>query len=302
MAAIRFLHNFDLIACEMGANNHKGKKPRFDVPPEDKVDAEGKHDVDFRIVTVPELMAVNLFGCPDVPAGQATRIASIMEGKAKAVLIRGKIPLLVSLVAIEAGTGHLVRVAIDYSSRMAGAEGAKKHVYLDTATPKRKTVGIGFNMDKPGAKAEFDSLLGTGGTSHFDDVRGGTADLTEREMITMLDDAKPSYEAAARREVSSFDTQSPERQAALMELEANMGSIAGFKNMIAAINGGDYKKAAYELLHGKGGGPSKFATDVHEGRANNVAGALRWRIVGSPAAVEGVDDPAMSAEEAAKIA
>lgn len=290
MAATRFIHNFDLIYCEMGANNHKGADPTFKVP-DDEVDAEGKHLVDYRIVTVDDLMRVTLFGCSGVPAGRATRVASILEGQAKEILIRGKIPLLVSLVALEADTGHVIRVAINYAERMAGHEGAKKHVYLDTAVPPRKTVGIGFNMDKTGAKDEFDTLMGSGGTRLFDEVRNGTTSLSQSQMIKLLEDGKPGFESSARSTFSSFDTLTPERQATLMEIEANMGatSVSKFKKMIAAVDGGDYKQAAYELLHSSSGGPSDYVGQVKEGRANNIAGALRWSIVGSPAAPLPVD-------------
>ena len=34
MAGIRFIHNYDIVFCEKGANNHKGANPTFDVPDE----------------------------------------------------------------------------------------------------------------------------------------------------------------------------------------------------------------------------------------------------------------------------
>lgn len=300
MAATRFLHNFDLLYCEAGGSNKKGgDNPNSDVT-EENVHAEGTHEIDFRIVTEEDLLSVRLLGCSSVAEGEATSIASIVEGKAKELLIHGKIPLLVSLVALEAVTGHEIRVAVDYRRRMSGNEGEEKHVYLDTHVPPLKTVGVGFNMEKPGAKAKFDTLLGSSGTTLFDDVLSGTKDLTQAQMYSLLDGEKATYEGAARAHFKNFDALTLEQQGALTELEANLTNVRAFPEMIKAIDSGDFKKGAFELLHNSTGGPSTYVTQVHKGRANNIAGALRWNVLGSAAPVAEVDEPEAPVGEASE--
>jgi len=303
MAALRFVHNYDIVFCEKGGNNHKGANPTFDVH-DDEVYAEGGEPRQYRIVTDSDLLKVTLDGCPDAK-GKSTKIASIIEGRADHVKIHGKIPLLVNLVAVEAGTGHVIRVATTYAERMAAHEGAKKHVYSDNSPQHYKTVGIGFNMEKKGAKGEFDALLGLPSSSTlFDDVLKGKANLTQDQMVTLVEQGKPSFEAGARAAVSApvFDALSPERQAALTELQANTkNGVGGFSKMVTAIKNDDLPKASYELLHGKSGLPSVLVGTgpggVGPGRANNYAASLRWNVFSTPEEpsfdpAEGVDDPA----------
>lgn len=293
MAKERFIHNYDIVFCEKGGNNHRGPNPTFDVK-DDQVYAEGGTPRQYRIVTDVDLLKTTLLGCPDgTGRGKATSIASILEGKAEEVRIHGKVPLLVNLIAVEKGTGHLIRVARTYAERMAAHEGAKKHVYPDSANPPNPTVGIGFNMKKDGAKDEFDRLLGLPPESTtFDDVYNGRADLTQDQMVTLLEDGQSGFEDMGRQDFTTFDNQEPERKAVLTELEANMGSgvdnhgnpvgVRQFTNMRADVDKGEYDKASYEVLHGSHGGPSLLVGQVHEGRANNYAASLRWNVFGKP--------------------
>ncbi len=215
-------------------------------------------------------------------------MGAIRHGWAEDLQIHGKIPLLVTLEAVEAGTGHIIRVAKSYKERMAGYEGAKKHVYRDSKGIL--TVGEGFNMEDPTSERRFDQITGTTDPSHFANVRSGTEDITQDEMVALLAKEEPSYEAAVENAIgsSTYDDLTPERQAVLTEAQANMkgGGIRQFPQMIGAIQRGDFANASYDLVHGAHGGPSKLVNDVHEGRSNNYAASLRWDVLGAPAATD----------------
>lgn len=285
MTTLRFVHNYDIVFCDGGGHNHNGDNPMFNVP-DDKVYAEGMTPGQYRIVCEEDLLNTTLYGCPDAPK-KTSKIDSILKGQASNVRIRGKIPLLVDLVAVEAGTGHLVRVARSFAERVAVFEGKSAHVYKDTKG--LRTVGIGFNMDKAGAKTEFDTDLGLPSIStRFADVRNGTADLTDSEMETLAEQGRQRHEASARTAVSgsTFDTLTPDRQALLTEIQQNTAhGVAGFPQMVTAINNGDMAKAAYELTHNGPNVPTPFAVDVRAGRANSYAASLRWNVLGSPVIV-----------------
>lgn len=65
----------------------------------------------------------------------------------------------------------------------------------------------------------------------------------------------------------------------MAELKFNMGiykfSKRYWPKMYAALNNEDYKEAAKELLTNRSGGPSAWALDVKENRANRIADTLR---------------------------
>ena len=67
-----------------------------------------------------------------------------------------------------------------------------------------------------------------------------------------------------------IDKLTPARQAALINMAFNLGigGLLGFKNTLAAIEQGDYVRAARGML------ASKWATQVH-GRADELAAQMR---------------------------
>jgi GH24 family phage-related lysozyme (muramidase) len=105
------------------------------------------------------------------------------------------------------------------------------------------TVGVGFNMDKPGARKTIESM-----GLNFDDVYSGRTQITQDHVDQLLAREITSAQQSVRNMFPDILTYSTERQMALTDMMFNMGAIKfrGFQKMIAAINQGDWEKAAIE--------------------------------------------------------
>ena len=117
-------------------------------------------------------------------------------------------------------------------------EGKKNKMYLDSKGIP--TIGIGHNLrDKP---------------------------LTERAIQVIFEDDMADAEADARHLIKSFDALNDVRKAVIVNLAFNMGFtvLSQFKQTIAAIESGDYGKAAAHMLN------STWASQVGE-RAQRLA-------------------------------
>lgn len=89
------------------------------------------------------------------------------------------------------------------------------------------TVGYGRNLEDVGiSRAEAEMLL-------------------ERDLHQALSDA--------RSLVSTFDAMNTVRQAVLVEMAFNLGKarLSGFRNMLAALDKHDYRRAAHDMLDSK---------------------------------------------------
>lgn len=121
-------------------------------------------------------------------------------------------------------------------------EGKRDKMYLDgEGIP---TIGIGHNLrDRP---------------------------ISERAIRVIFEDDMAEAERDARSLVSAFDQLSNTRKAVLVNMAFNLGRdrLAGFKNMLAHVNAGEFTFAADEMLR------SKWATQVGV-RAQRLAQAMR---------------------------
>lgn len=118
-------------------------------------------------------------------------------------------------------------------------EGKRLKPYPDTAVPPKITIGIGRNLTDVGiSDDEALSLL-----QH--DIFRATNNLSKYPWFIRLGDV---------------------RQAAVIDMMFNIGPsrFAGFKLMIAALDSGDYKEAAAQLLD------STYAKQVGQ-RARDLA-------------------------------
>lgn len=77
--------------------------------------------------------------------------------------------------------------------------------------------------------------------------------LRPDEMALMLENDIADAERDARVLFPSFDSLSINRRAVLVNMAFNLGRdrLAGFKNFRAAVEAGDYKRAADEMLDSK---------------------------------------------------
>ncbi len=122
-------------------------------------------------------------------------------------------------------------------------EGKRNTVYNDSLGIP--TIAVGFNLRRADAPAKIEAL----GLS-YNDVLTGKQALTDEQINALLDaDIESAINKTVKRLYPGFDTIDPDRQVILVDLAFNMGPsrLAGFKNTNAAINSGDWDKAADEL-------------------------------------------------------
>lgn len=141
-------------------------------------------------------------------------------------------------------------------------EGVRYMPYLDTATPPKRTVGVGHNLDV--------SPLPAGWTFPLSDAQ--VTQLLTRDISTTLaklDSALPWW-----RQMDEV------RQRVVANMCFNMGigsastgkGLLGFKNTLAAMQRGSYAVAAAGMLN------SKWATQVGA-RATRLASAMETGVM-----------------------
>lgn len=122
-------------------------------------------------------------------------------------------------------------------------EGRRRAVYLDTAG--HPTVGVGFNLDRPGAA----EVLARVGASHSA-IFAGAQELTDGQIEALLVRDLADSIVSARAVCPTFDALDRGAQLALIDMAFNLGraGLAGFRGMLAAIANGDLLEAAVHAL------------------------------------------------------
>ena len=122
-------------------------------------------------------------------------------------------------------------------------EGRERHVYLDTEG--LSTIGVGFNLRRSGARTHIESL-----GLDYDDVVEGRVDLTEEQIDALLDPDLDSAVVDAQGIFSKFDSLNDTRQIILVDMAFNLGraGLAGFRNMVAAVEREAFDTAADEMM------------------------------------------------------
>ena len=152
-------------------------------------------------------------------------------------------------------TAHLVRTN----------EGTRLTVYSDTEG--KKTVGTGFNLERPGA-AERIKAVG----AVYELIIIGSVALTEAQAEALfaldLDDAIRSAGAI----VSNFDQHPDDVQSVIVDMVFNLGprGFAGFKKTIAALEKQDYCTAAAQMAD------SAWAGQVPNRARANIQTVMRY--------------------------
>lgn len=95
------------------------------------------------------------------------------------------------------------------------------------------TIGFGYNMEAHGIPARLVDKIITG--------RGITKEDAEKLLITEVAECISD----CKRMIPSFQTLTENRKIALVDMCFNLGSLglSKFKNMLAAINAGDWERA-----------------------------------------------------------
>ena len=120
-------------------------------------------------------------------------------------------------------------------------EDSRNHVYTDTMG--HPTVGIGFNLDRAGAR---DAMSAVG--ADYDAVRAGTQDLTDDQISQLAHTDTQHAIDVARDYYSGFDQLDPARQRTLVDMSFNLDSkINQFTGLHQALVDGDYDAAANHI-------------------------------------------------------
>lgn len=131
-------------------------------------------------------------------------------------------------------------------------EGVRDTVYLDTEG--HPTIGIGFNLDRPGAKKALQKV-----GADYAKVRAGTESLTDEQIQTLFeaDLAKAIQLGRAIVHGKAFDELPESVKEVVVDMTFNLnGKLRNFKKMLSALRRGDLQTAAAELED------SKFYTQV----------------------------------------
>jgi WXG100 family type VII secretion target len=123
-------------------------------------------------------------------------------------------------------------------------------VYLDSR--KIPTIGVGFNLTKPGARQRIEAL-----GLNYDDVLAGRQTLTDPQIDELLRQDVQQAMTDARDLVSNFDQLPHAAQMIVVDMAFNMGKpkFSKFKNAIDALENEDFARAANEMQYRNGNGP-----------------------------------------------
>jgi lysozyme len=122
-------------------------------------------------------------------------------------------------------------------------EGYRQHPYKDTRGVN--TIGFGRNLDDVG--------------------------VSITEALGLLDNDMFTHYSYCLHSFDFFPKLSENRQIVLVDMSYNLGhkNLEGFHSMIAALESGDYEKAADEMLN------SEWAKQVKDERADELANIMR---------------------------
>jgi lysozyme len=123
-------------------------------------------------------------------------------------------------------------------------EGIRSATYRDTAG--KRTIGVGFNLDAPGAEQAFQAVLPA---VSFTQVLLGLVKLTAEQIQDLFDYSTAIAIEDAKRLFPSFDVQPDQAQQVLVDMSFNLGysKYRHFVKFIAAISREDYKGAIAQL-------------------------------------------------------
>ena len=118
-------------------------------------------------------------------------------------------------------------------------EGKRLCVYKDTRGIP--TIGIGYNLENPGARTAIDNL-----GADYDSILAGKTCLTDDQVMRLFE---PSYQSAVRgaqRAVSSFSELCCNVQEVMIDMDYNLGDggFASFRGFIGLINEKNWEGAA----------------------------------------------------------
>ena len=131
----------------------------------------------------------------------------------------------------------------DARSLITGHEGKKLCVYTDSKG--HPTIGIGYNLDNPGARSAIAAV-----GADYDSIRAGKTCLTDDQVMKLF---QPAYESAvkgARSAVRTFDSLCCNVQTVMTDMDYNLGD-SGFRSFNTFISLVDSKSWASAAADGR---------------------------------------------------
>ncbi|XVU26739.1 glycoside hydrolase family protein [Actinoplanes sp. CA-054009] len=118
------------------------------------------------------------------------------------------------------------------------------HVYPDTKGIP--SVGVGFNLTRPDAREKITAV-----GANYDAVLAGTQNLTQQQITTLFEADFTRAVKTVQRHIRTYATLSSVRQAVLIDMAYNLGpaGFAEFKNLINAVNAGNWEAAARAMTN-----------------------------------------------------
>ena len=127
-------------------------------------------------------------------------------------------------------------------------EGSKKRVYTDTNSEKpKKTVGVGFNLDQPGARETFKKYVPD---ASFDNVRNGKQSLTDKQVEKLYEGTLNEKVKKTKDIFPSYNTYPEAVQTALVN-GVFRGEFKKSHKTVDYINKGQWDKVPEEYVDRK---------------------------------------------------
>ena len=125
-------------------------------------------------------------------------------------------------------------------------EAKRNRRYKDTKG--KVTVGIGCNLDAPGARAMFAKVLPH---INFDDLYNGKIALSDADIDTLFQHQLDVAESDAKKLVPSFDAQPDAVQLVLVDMSFELGEtkFSYFHKFLAAISREDYAGSIAQITN-----------------------------------------------------
>lgn len=117
------------------------------------------------------------------------------------------------------------------------SEGRRSRAYRDSRG--RLTVGVGFNLDRPGARLQFEAAV----PGLYREVRAGRR-LTNAQIDALLRADAATALATARRQVPGFDQLPRDARLVLTDMAYNLGGFSKWTGLKAALAKRDFPAAA----------------------------------------------------------
>ena len=118
-------------------------------------------------------------------------------------------------------------------------EGIRYRTYKDSRG--KKTIGVGFNLQSPGAKKMIDSI-----GVNYAKVKNGSLKLNQDQIEILFEKKTEEALSGARRNIDNFDSLPKDIQLVVVDMIYNLG-VTGFMNfedVVSALSKKDYKTMA----------------------------------------------------------